>query len=84
MRSIRKPNAINPAAVFEIVSALTENTFSRLSVPTNRTRVDESTPVLTFNHDFFRHEEMELFVAERGLAQVTTLPTRMMENSRSI
>ena len=41
------------------------------TMPTNRTRVDESTPVLTFNHDFFRHEEMELFVAERDLGRAT-------------
>ena len=41
------------------------------TMPTNRTRVDESTHVLTFNHDFFRHEEMELFVAERHLGRAT-------------
>ena len=40
-------------------------------MPTNRTRVDELTQVLTFNHDFFRHEEMELFVAERHFGQAT-------------
>lgn len=41
------------------------------TMPTNRTRIDESTEVLTFNHHFFRHEEMELFVAERHLGRAT-------------
>ena len=35
------------------------------TMPMNRTRVDDVEQVLTFNHDLFRHEEMELFVAER-------------------
>jgi L-gulono-1,4-lactone dehydrogenase len=39
------------------------------TVPTNRTRIDDSERVLTVHHDFFRHEEMEVFVAERALVE---------------
>jgi len=51
-------------AAIELLFRIVPNTM-----PTNRTRVDESTQVLTFNHDLFRHEEMELFVAERHLGR---------------
>jgi L-gulonolactone oxidase len=43
-------------------------TLSPRMIVTDNTRVDDSEHVLTMNHHFFRHEEMEIFVRQPELA----------------
>lgn len=44
-------------------------TVAMSTVPKGRTRVDDSERILTINHHYFRHEEMEIFVGESQLAE---------------
>lgn len=44
-------------------------TVAMSTVPKGRTRIDDSEHILTINHHYFRHEEMEIFVAEPQLAE---------------
>lgn len=44
-------------------------TVTSSAMPKGRTRIDDSEHILTINHHYFRHEEMEVFVSEPRLAE---------------